>query len=106
MLFHLVEQPADAEHQNAPPFEITAPGRLVRERRSAMLPSATYAPVRPLRLGHILVFSPDVLRSVWFVTDALAMGLADRAGRFIPRRTVTAVADQAEASQAGRKQQS
>ena len=44
-----------------------------------MAPGASYAPVRPLRLGHILVFSPDVPRSVAFMTGALGMGLADQA---------------------------
>jgi catechol 2,3-dioxygenase len=79
MLLHLQEAPADPELAQAPPFEINAPGRLVRTRRSGMLPGDSYASVRPLRLGHVLVFSPDVMRSVAFVTEALGMGLADRA---------------------------
>lgn len=79
MLLHLQEASADPELAQAPPFEINAPGRLVRTRRSGMLPGNSYAPVRPLRLGHVLVFSPDVMRSVAFVTEALGMGLADRA---------------------------
>lgn len=79
MRLHLQEAPADPELAQAPPFEINAPGRLVRTRRSGMLPGDSYAPVRPLRLGHVLVFSPDVMRSVAFVTEALGMGLADRA---------------------------
>ena len=79
MLIHLSERPADPELEAAPAFEINGPGRVVRTRRSAMRPSASYAPARPLRLGHILVFSPDVPKSVAFVTEALGMGLADRA---------------------------
>lgn len=79
MLLHLQEAAADPELAQAPPFEINAPGRLVRTRRSGMLPGNSYAPVRPLRLGHVLVFSPDVMRSVAFVTEALGMGLSDRA---------------------------
>ncbi len=79
MLIHLSERPADPELEEAPAFEINGPGRLVRKRRSAMSPGASYAPAKPLRLGHILVFSPDVLKSVDFVTQALGMGLADRA---------------------------
>jgi catechol 2,3-dioxygenase-like lactoylglutathione lyase family enzyme len=80
MLIHLSEHPADPELVAASaPFEINAPGRVVRARRSAVLPQAAYAPAKPLRLGHILVFSPDVLKSVSFVTSALGMGLADRA---------------------------
>jgi catechol 2,3-dioxygenase len=83
MLLHLQEAAADPELAQAPPFEINAPGRLVRTRRSGMLPGNSYAPVRPLRLGHVLVFSPDVMRSVAFVTEALGMGLADRAQEVI-----------------------
>jgi len=79
MLIHLSEHPAEAELAAVHPFEINAPGRVVRTRRSAILPQKTYPPARPLRLGHILVFSPDVMKSVAFVTGALGMGLADRA---------------------------
>jgi catechol 2,3-dioxygenase-like lactoylglutathione lyase family enzyme len=79
MLIHLVEQAPDADLAAAPDFAINAPGRLVRKRRSAMLPASSYPPARPLRLGHVLLFSPDVPRSVAFVTEGLGMGLADRA---------------------------
>jgi len=80
MLIHLVEQPEDPELVAADmPFEINAPGRVVRNNRSAVLPRSAYAAVRPLRLGHVLLFSPDVDKSVDFVSKALDMGLADRA---------------------------
>ncbi len=79
MLIHLSEQAADPELAQAQPFEINAPGRVLRKRRSAVLPRSGYAAAKPLRLGHILVFSPDVDKSVAFVTEALGMGLADRA---------------------------
>lgn len=79
MLIHLVEQAPDAPLTAAPDFAINAPGRVVRKRRSAMLPASSYPPARPLRLGHVLLFSPDVPRSVAFVTEGLGMGLADRA---------------------------
>ena len=79
MLIHLQERPADAELEAAPAYEINGPGRIVRTRRSAMRPGASYAPAKPLRLGHILVFSPNVPESVAFMEQALGMGLADRA---------------------------
>ena len=80
MLIHLSERPADPELVAAEQaFAINAPGRLVRTRRSAVLPQSAYPAARPLRLGHILVFSPDVMKSVAFMTEALGMGLADRA---------------------------
>ena len=79
MLIHLQERAADPELEAGPSFEVNAPGRLLRTRRSAMRPSASYAAAKPLRLGHILLFSPDVLKSVAFPSEALGMGLADRA---------------------------
>lgn len=83
MLIHLVERASDPALAVGALFEINAPGRIVRTRRSAMLPSAAYRPVKPLRLGHILLFSPNVPRSVKFVTEALGMGLADQSGDVI-----------------------
>jgi hypothetical protein len=79
MLFHLVDLPAEAPLPAAEPFAINAPGRIVRNRRSAILPARDYAPARPLRLGHMLCFSPDVPASVRFVTEGLGMALADQA---------------------------
>ena len=61
------------------PFSINQPGRTVRTRRSAILPMSTYRPVTPLRLGHVMVFTPDVDRSIAFFTQVLGMGLADHA---------------------------
>ena len=80
MLIHLSTQADDSELvATDAPFEINAPGRIVRKRRSAILPQSAYPPAKPLRLGHILVFSPNVPESVKFVTNALGMGLADHA---------------------------
>lgn len=79
MLIHLSDHAADPELEAAAPFEINGPGRVVRTRRSAILPQASYPSAKPLKLGHILVFTPDVMKSVAFVTDVLGMGLADRA---------------------------
>lgn len=79
MLFHLIERAPDPElAPAAAAFAINEPGRVVRTRRSAILPGKAYPPARPLRLGHVLLFSPDVPKSVEFVTGALGMGLADR----------------------------
>jgi catechol 2,3-dioxygenase-like lactoylglutathione lyase family enzyme/predicted enzyme related to lactoylglutathione lyase len=83
MLIHLSERADDPELTAGSRYEINAPGQLIRKRRSAMLPGSSYSPAKPLRLGHILVFSPDVMKSVEFVTEALGMGLADRAQEVI-----------------------
>ena len=83
MLFQLLDIAADPPLVGEIPFAINAPGRIVRTRRSAMLPGANYGPAKPLRLGHVLVFTPDVMASVSFMTEALGMGLADRAQEII-----------------------
>ncbi|WP_336950631.1 VOC family protein [Sphingobium aromaticivastans] len=80
MLIHLLDVPAaPALTPNDRPFTINEPGRVGRVRRSAILPASAYPSVQPLRLGHALVFTPDVSASVAFVTEGLGMGLADRA---------------------------
>jgi catechol 2,3-dioxygenase-like lactoylglutathione lyase family enzyme len=79
MLIHLVDAPPDAPLAEAPAYSINGPGRIVRNRRSAVLPRASYPSVQPLKLGHVLLFSPDVPSSVRFVVEALGMGLADHA---------------------------
>lgn len=79
MLIHLVDVESNTTPVEGTRFEINAPGRIVRTRRSAMLPGHSYKPSEPRKIGHVLVFSPDVPASVAFVTDALGMGLADKA---------------------------
>jgi catechol 2,3-dioxygenase-like lactoylglutathione lyase family enzyme/predicted enzyme related to lactoylglutathione lyase len=79
MRIHLTDRSAAEEPIAKPTFEINGPGRIVRKCRSAMKPGRTYTAVRPIRLGHVLVFSPDIEASVSFATNALGMGLADRA---------------------------
>ncbi|HEX9465354.1 MAG TPA: VOC family protein [Alphaproteobacteria bacterium] len=39
--------------------------------------------VHPWRLGHVLLFSPDVGRQIAFYTDAMGMKLSDRSGDII-----------------------
>ena len=75
---HLVDAPPErplAAHEG---FELNMPGRLIRKDLRAIPAKGTIGPIRPLRMGHILLFSPDVLRSTEFFTGALGMGLADR----------------------------
>jgi catechol 2,3-dioxygenase len=79
LVIHLLDAPADAPLKAGATFEINAPGRLVRQNRSAMLAKKLQAEVKPQRLGHILLFTPDVPRSVKFLTEVVGMGLADHA---------------------------
>jgi catechol 2,3-dioxygenase-like lactoylglutathione lyase family enzyme len=78
LVFHLIDHPADPIPEAAPPFEINAPGRIVRNRRGAVRPANPHDVVRPLKLGHVVLFTPDVTASVRFVTEGLGMGLADQ----------------------------
>ena len=78
-LLHLAEAPPDPGMSAGTPFQVNAPGSVVRKRRSASRPAGSYAPARPRRLGHVMCFTPDVPRSVEFMTQALGLGLADHA---------------------------
>lgn len=79
MLIHLVEDPGENDLPKGDKFEVNAPGRLVRKGRSGIRPRSSYSDVNPLKLGHVLLFTPDTMKSVEFVTKALGMGLADHA---------------------------
>ena len=80
LCIHLVDAPADPLLQDASKrFEINEPGRVVRQNRSAMLAKRLLVDVKPLRLGHVMLFTPDTPRSVAFFSEVLGMGLADRA---------------------------
>ena len=83
VLFHLVEADKPAEKSVEHPFAINAPGHIVRTRRSAMQPVGSIIPAKPRRLGHVALFTPDVMVSVRFVTQAFGMGLADRAQEIV-----------------------
>jgi catechol 2,3-dioxygenase-like lactoylglutathione lyase family enzyme len=75
----LLDAPADAPLPQADTFSINAPGNVVRRNRSGMLAKHKLPEVKPLRLGHVMLFTPDVVRSIDFFSNALGMGLADRA---------------------------
>ena len=83
MCLHLVEAEPDPPLPREPVFVINSPGHIVRTRRSAILPKKAYGLVSPRRLGHVLVFTPDVDASIAFYTRCLGMGLADRAQNVI-----------------------
>lgn len=80
LLIRLSEaEPESPQTPTQTAFTINQPGRTVRARRSAMLPGAAYPAARPLRIGHVMLFTPDTLRSIAFFSEVLGMGLADRA---------------------------
>jgi catechol 2,3-dioxygenase-like lactoylglutathione lyase family enzyme len=83
MLIQIVDRPDEPDLEAGEPFAINAPGAIVRQDRSAMKPRAATPATKPLRLGHVLVFTPDVATSIRFFEQALGMGLADRSGDII-----------------------
>ncbi len=53
--------------------------KLAAEGERGVLGRANYGKVRPRRLSHCLLFTPDVLRMVAFYENALGLKLSDRA---------------------------
>ena len=60
-----------------PAFTINSPGHLNRQDEWAMHPRKECPPIRPRRLGHVLLFTPDVLAHRKFFTDVLGFRLSD-----------------------------
>ncbi len=77
-----VAEPAPASTENLPP-EINAHGRYRRIGLRACSVETRHKKARPLRLGHLIKFSPDVPRSVQFYTQVLGMKVSDQAGDVI-----------------------
>jgi len=71
-----VAEPAPATGSLPP--EINAHGRYRRVGR-ACVPATRHKKAVPLRLGHLIKFTPDVDASVAFYTDVLGMKVSDRA---------------------------
>src|SRR5690606_18703608 len=72
-----VAEPAAAATDQLPP-EINAHGRYRRVGR-ACDPSSMQKKARPIRLGHLIKFSPDVQRSVDFYPNVLGLKVSDQA---------------------------
>ncbi|MGE7961535.1 VOC family protein [Pseudomonas sp. NPDC089918] len=63
-----------------PTPESNTPGRYRRIGQRGCTPSSKLRRVTPLRLGHLIKFTPDVDRSIDFYTRVLGMKVSDRAG--------------------------
>jgi catechol 2,3-dioxygenase-like lactoylglutathione lyase family enzyme len=64
-----------------PPLALNSPGHVQRTLRRGA-PEAG-APTAPRRLGHVLLFTPDMERELAFYTGALGMKLSDRSGKIV-----------------------
>lgn len=64
---------------STPSAEINSPGRYRRIGTRACGLEALQKRARPLRMGHLIKFSPDVSKSVAFYTEILGMKVSDQA---------------------------
>lgn len=80
LLFRLVDVGPEPDLPTGQDFTVNGPGRVTRRNRAGVPPRRHQPPVRPLRLGHVALFTPDVAGSVRFLVDGLGMALADRSG--------------------------
>jgi len=60
-------------------FKVNSPGHYNRVGKGALLPKSTSPALKPRRLGHVMMFTPDLDRTVEFLDAALGMRLSDRA---------------------------
>jgi catechol 2,3-dioxygenase len=85
--FGVVVRVTTAEKQRPiaaePEFQINSPGILHRVGAPALPPRSQVKPACPRRLGHVLMFTPDVEKSIRFYMDVLGMRLSDRSGEII-----------------------
>lgn len=65
------------------PFLVNSPGNENRLNKGALPAKSTLPPARPRRLGHVLIFTPNVDSSLQFLQDILGMRLSDRSGEGI-----------------------
>jgi catechol 2,3-dioxygenase len=83
ILYHIIEAKDDYKVSPVSPFTINSPGNDNRFNKGALPAKSTLPPVRPRRLGHVLMFTPDVDVSLNFVEQILGMRLSDRSGEGI-----------------------
>ena len=78
LLFHI--QACDPEHEVAPeaPFLINSPGHYSRINAGALPPKSKIPDPVPRKLGHALLFTPNLDESIDFLRETLGMRLSDR----------------------------
>lgn len=82
-LYHIVEAVDAYEEVAVTPFLINSPGNRNRLNKGALPPKSTLPKIRPRKLGHVLLFTPDTNVSLDFVQNILGMRLSDRSGEGI-----------------------
>ncbi|MBJ9984782.1 VOC family protein [Acinetobacter sp. S40] len=80
ILFHVIEAEDSYKEIAVNPFMINAPGHKNRINQGALPPKSTLPAIRPRRMGHVLLFTPDVNASLKFLEQIFEMRLSDRSG--------------------------
>lgn len=78
LLFNVEDVPPEAPLAAEPEFRINSPGHCNRVNAVVMSPKSQIADPLPRRLGHVLLFTPDVDETLEFLTGVLGMRLSDR----------------------------
>ena len=79
LLFHVEVCEEEGEVATEEPFLINSPGHYNRVNAGRLPPKSQIADVVPRKLGHALLFTPDVDESIDFLINVLGMRLSDRA---------------------------
>ncbi|NIB38356.1 hypothetical protein HBA55_02095 [Pseudomaricurvus alkylphenolicus] len=77
-IFHVVVVAREAELPEEPEFKINSPGNYNRVNEGALPPKSTIPALNPRRLGHVMMFTPDLDQTIAFLEQGLGMRLSDR----------------------------
>lgn len=80
LLIHIIEANDSYKEKPEKPFLINSPGQQNRFNQGALPPKSIIPQVRPRRMGHVLLFTPDVNKSFEFLNQTLGLELSDRSG--------------------------
>ncbi len=78
LLFNVEDSPPEEPLAVEPEFRINSPGHYNRVNTIVMPPKSGIPDPQPRKLGHILLFTPDVDESIDFLDRVLGMRLSDR----------------------------
>lgn len=76
--FHIVVGDKEVELPQEAEFKINSPGHYNRVNQGALPPKSTISVLKPRRLGHVMMFTPNLDRTIEFLEQALGMRLSDR----------------------------
>jgi catechol 2,3-dioxygenase-like lactoylglutathione lyase family enzyme len=79
LLFNIITCTEEREVSPERPFLINSPGHYNRINAGAMPPKSELTDVAPRKLGHSLLFTPNLQESIDFLINILGMRLSDRA---------------------------